>query len=156
MIVIHLARKPLSESSVAANVLKHGTGAVNVDACRVGYSDNEPDSGANFYRKRGQEMPLNRQNYFGQKDRTVLSTPHQTGRWPANLILQHRAGSACPITDLDAQSGSAGAAAPVRGTEASRPVEAEGVYSVRERVPGVFHGDKGGASRFFKQVGSDD
>lgn len=33
---ICLARKPLSESSVAANVLRHGTGAINVDGCRVG------------------------------------------------------------------------------------------------------------------------
>jgi len=36
MRVIHLARKPLSEPSVAANVLKHGCGALNIDACRVG------------------------------------------------------------------------------------------------------------------------
>jgi DNA modification methylase len=33
---ICLARKPLSESSIAANVLKHGTGGINVDGCRVG------------------------------------------------------------------------------------------------------------------------
>ena len=33
---ICLARKPLSEKSVAANVLKHGTGAINIDGCRVG------------------------------------------------------------------------------------------------------------------------
>ena len=32
---IILARKPLSERTVAANVLRHGTGAINVDACRV-------------------------------------------------------------------------------------------------------------------------
>jgi site-specific DNA-methyltransferase (adenine-specific) len=33
---IVLARKPLSESSIAANVLRHGTGGINVDGCRVG------------------------------------------------------------------------------------------------------------------------
>src|SRR5207245_2429081 len=32
---IVLARKPLSGSSVAANVVEHGTGAINVDACRI-------------------------------------------------------------------------------------------------------------------------
>ena len=32
---ICLARKPLAEPSVAANVLKHGTGALHVDACRI-------------------------------------------------------------------------------------------------------------------------
>ena len=32
---IVLARKPLSEATVAANVLRWGTGAINVGACRV-------------------------------------------------------------------------------------------------------------------------
>src|SRR5699024_5158555 len=31
-----LARKPLAEKTVARNVLAHGTGAINVDACRIG------------------------------------------------------------------------------------------------------------------------
>ena len=35
-----LARASLSESTVAKNVLKHGTGAINVDACRVATMDN--------------------------------------------------------------------------------------------------------------------
>lgn len=36
-----LCRKPLSESSIAANVLRWSTGAINIDACRVG-AENEP------------------------------------------------------------------------------------------------------------------
>src|SRR5699024_2435321 len=32
---IVLARKPLAEKTVARNVLAHGTGAINIDACRV-------------------------------------------------------------------------------------------------------------------------
>src|SRR5690625_1741705 len=36
---IVLARKPLAEKTVARNVLAHGTGAINVDACRIGMSD---------------------------------------------------------------------------------------------------------------------
>jgi len=36
-----LARKPLSEKSVADNVMKHGTGAINIDGCRIeGQSEN--------------------------------------------------------------------------------------------------------------------
>ena len=30
-----VARKPLAEKTVARNVLAHGTGAINVDACRI-------------------------------------------------------------------------------------------------------------------------
>src|SRR5699024_1695346 len=37
---IVLARKPLAEKTVARNVLAHGTGAINVDACRVETTDN--------------------------------------------------------------------------------------------------------------------
>jgi DNA modification methylase len=33
---ITVARKPLGEKTVAANVLAHGTGGINVDGCRVG------------------------------------------------------------------------------------------------------------------------
>ena len=31
-----LARKPISQKSIADNVVKHGTGALNIDGCRVG------------------------------------------------------------------------------------------------------------------------
>jgi len=31
-----LVRKPLGEKTVAGNVLKHGTGALNIDGCRIG------------------------------------------------------------------------------------------------------------------------
>jgi len=37
MKVIHLLRKPCSEPTVAANVLRWGTGALNIDATRVGF-----------------------------------------------------------------------------------------------------------------------
>src|ERR1039457_7075402 len=37
---IILARKPLA-GTVAANVLKHGTGAINVDGCRIGMSESD-------------------------------------------------------------------------------------------------------------------
>jgi hypothetical protein len=36
---ICLARKPLSEKSIAANVLKWGTGALNIDGCRIEHGD---------------------------------------------------------------------------------------------------------------------
>lgn len=39
---IVLARKPLGEKTLAANVLEHGTGAINVDGCRVGEREKPP------------------------------------------------------------------------------------------------------------------
>ena len=38
--MIHVLRKPLSEGTVAANVVKHGVGGLNIDASRVGTTDN--------------------------------------------------------------------------------------------------------------------
>ena len=38
---IVLARKPLSEKTIANNVLTHGTGGINIDDCRISFSDKE-------------------------------------------------------------------------------------------------------------------
>lgn len=62
---------------------------MNIDACRVGYSSNEPDSGANFYRNRNQAMSENRTNYVRGDDGVVKSVPSKVGRFPANLIFTH-------------------------------------------------------------------
>jgi hypothetical protein len=72
---ICLARKPLAEKNIAANVLAHGTGAINVDACRVGTEQTvtvrSGDSGGN--------------GAFGRDERKGewLNPP---GRFPANLL----------------------------------------------------------------------
>ena len=42
---IVLARKPLSENSIVANVLKHRTGGIHIDACRIEYADENDRSG---------------------------------------------------------------------------------------------------------------
>jgi hypothetical protein len=51
---IIIARKPLSESSVAANVLKWGTGALNIDACRIGIRDRDRDRSESKFPTMGQ------------------------------------------------------------------------------------------------------
>ena len=72
---IVLARKPLSEKTVARNVLKHGTGALNVDGCRIGTEERtNPAFGVDGWRK--QEGRTDRQDTFSK---LVL------GRWPANV-----------------------------------------------------------------------
>jgi site-specific DNA-methyltransferase (adenine-specific) len=43
-----LARKPLSEKSIADNVIKHGTGAINIDACRIEGEVKHPDTMPDF------------------------------------------------------------------------------------------------------------
>ncbi|MFZ4111191.1 MAG: DNA methyltransferase [Polymorphobacter sp.] len=75
---ICLARKPLSEKSIAANVLKHGTGAINVDACRV---EAGSDHAANCARSNvtGIWTP-----HTGEGGVSTEANPK--GRWPANIL----------------------------------------------------------------------
>lgn len=69
---IIMARKPL-EGTVVANVLKYGTGGINIDACRIG-TEVLPEQNAG-------------QAKLGTFERTNMVTPERTGRWPANTIL---------------------------------------------------------------------
>ena len=77
-----LARKPLSEKTVAANVLKWGTGGINIDGCRVEAGD-ELKSGT-YQRGKGAESSMN-----CAKDGSMekeFKYDGSKGRFPANLI----------------------------------------------------------------------
>jgi site-specific DNA-methyltransferase (adenine-specific) len=95
-----LVRKPLSEATVAGNVLEYGTGALNVDGCRVAGtppSVPQPD----FAKVNGRSTHLDAHARNGQRSRA-------SGRWPANLVLSHsdRCVEGCPVAELNWQSGS--------------------------------------------------
>lgn len=131
---IILARKPL-QGTVAANFKAHGTGGLNVDACRIPVTD---DSYArNCSGDRGHADNRGRAMEFGMG----AGSANAAGRWPANLVHD---GSA-EIQSVFPEE--AGAFAPVRGTEPSRP--AKNTYDERARGGGAFHGDNGSAARFF-------
>lgn len=74
-----LARKPIAEGSVAKNILKHGTGAINVDASRVNGIPESP----------GTTPPTHNGNgvTHGTMTRTKYEQPSE--RWPANILLSH-------------------------------------------------------------------
>jgi site-specific DNA-methyltransferase (adenine-specific) len=74
---ITVARKPLI-GTVAANVLTHGTGAINVDGCRVDGTPRTTHADGN--RQGTHPAPMDWGN------RTEHAAPGASGRWPANLI----------------------------------------------------------------------
>ena len=80
---ITVARKPLV-GTVAENVLEHGTGALNIDGCRVGWPDGKaPEIGTPAWGGPAKKLTA----APGQDGETVeRAEPHQAGRWPANLI----------------------------------------------------------------------
>ena len=88
---IVLARKPLSEKTVAANVLRWGTGAINVDASRIGAETIKTQAKA----KGSSFTSVGNANGFNG----CAASFHQ-GRWPANVLFDESAAEM-----LNAQSG---------------------------------------------------
>lgn len=134
-----LIRKPLSEKTVAANVLKYGTGGINIDASRIGTHTYTQDE----WTRKG----LARQtgNTYGKHKSSATEVP--LGRFPANLILDEEAAHM-----LDEQSGlNCGAQVPVRKKQTPESTNKSNFkpHSVVGDNGTSFHNDSGGASRFF-------
>jgi hypothetical protein len=89
LLAVTVARKPLSEGSVARNVLKHGTGGLNIDGCRLGDTTRTNKSSAGG----GNRNVLDRPYWTG-----VETQEHDHGRWPANLLFL---GTAAPEGTAD-------------------------------------------------------
>ena len=83
---IIVARKPL-DGTVASNVLEHGTGAINIDGCRVETSVAEYEA-LDDNRKANRTIRAGAvASGFGMKPEGLASTKQSPlGRWPANLI----------------------------------------------------------------------
>jgi DNA modification methylase len=151
---IVVARKPLV-STVARNVLEFGTGALNIDACRIG----SESVTVNGYRGEQGAWSAAGADDRG-RDRGMFAagvarepTEH-TGRWPANVMLVHADdcnGSCvdgCPVRALDEQSGTLTSSK--RQPHHERERSHGSAYGVMADARyGSTHGDKGGASRFF-------
>lgn len=118
-----LVRKPLSEHTVAANVLRWGTGALNIDACRVG---NEVITTCG-----GDKFP----NLYG-KFNTATETQH-VGRWPANVTHDgsQQVLNLMPVTKARGNIG---------GSKGGG-----GMYGHSECVNNFGASDSGSAARFF-------
>lgn len=132
--MITVARKPLSESSVAANVLEHGCGAINVEACRIG-QEILPAT------VRG----VSRLGTFEGADGNV--TPERAGRWPANLIHN---GSPEVVSSFPETS--SGKMMPTHTTAGVKGRNAYGKDASEGFVTMETYGDSGSAARFFKSV----
>ena len=87
---ICLARKPLSEKSVAENVLKWKTGGINVDGCRIG-SDTIKSVYGGFTNALIDGRDENTRKEWienSKKENGQFNTSENEGRFPANIILE--------------------------------------------------------------------
>jgi DNA modification methylase len=129
---IVVARKAV-EGTVANNVLTYGTGALNIDATRIGSEELENGFGG---------IPNGSNNFVGStKERNRDGSNTVVGRWPANIILNEFTAEL-----LDKQSGvSKSSPISMSSTKTKRNSMAGGsMYSAAST-----HNDSGGASRFF-------
>lgn len=127
---IVLARKPLV-GTVAANVLAHGTGGINVDGCRI--EGAKPDT------TRGAGGQHGTDSEYGAQGRIL---DDGRGRWPANVLLDETAAAM-----LDAQSGVLRNGGQ-NDTSAARARD-DDATSLAMTKGKARPGDSGGASRFF-------
>ena len=135
---IVVARKPLV-GTVAANVSEHGTGALNIDGCRI--------EGGEGGTRDGEASVDRRYRENGSVPFAMTPGPRggdARGRWPSNVILDEEAAA-----DLDEQSGTlvSGADPTRRGSDKFRDVY--GDFAGQEEAVAHRGKDVGGASRFF-------
>lgn len=154
-----VARKPLI-GTIAANVLAHGTGAMNIDGCRVSWGSEAPTQ--EEWNQKGASAGGVHYGQISDGMRAAYAEgkiPAPTGRWPSNVILGHSeeceqrgeqwaCTSDCPVAILDGQSGilTSGSLNPGHkraGGEGNAFSSAAGI------IQKSYGGDSGGASRFF-------
>jgi site-specific DNA-methyltransferase (adenine-specific) len=127
---IVMARKPLTEKSIAENVLKYGTGGINIDGSRIGSETIEINGSGKKWRKNGAEIEY-------VKEPTGITNE---GRFPANIIFDEEAGQL-----LDEQSGISKSSKHKWEGDNNAPIYGKYEKGIREAT----YDDKGGASRFF-------
>lgn len=154
---ITVARKPL-DGTVAANMLAHGVGALNINGCRVG-DEVRRSAFSSFAACHGNQ--LGAPGTAEARRGTRGEEREYVGRWPANLIHDGSDEVLAAFPDAPGQLANAststtprdglhiyGALRRGRGVEASADSENDGTVGFNMR-PGMRRTDSGSAARFF-------
>jgi site-specific DNA-methyltransferase (adenine-specific) len=138
---IYMGQKPFSEKTGTANVLLHGTGAINIDGCRVPTDETITAT---------RNIALGSSGAGVYSAATVPGVYQQNdgGRWPANLIHDGSNEVVSAFPESDGQQGD------VTGKEPSSLTNL--VYSDFGGRPAMQkRGDAGSAARFFYSAKAD-
>lgn len=135
---IYMGQKPFSEDTGTANILLHGTGALNIDGCRVG-TDGARNNGrkvdSDIYGKLG---PMERVDYG-------------IGRWPANIIHD----GSDEVLQAFPSGLKSGTGSIKKETDAGYQPNAYGKESRPAGTRMIEYGDEGSAARFFYTAKAD-
>ena len=134
--IICVARKPISEKTIAENVLKWGTGGLNIDGSRIGTEERNNGSSLRDIRRGSLDSQVS-----SKRDRLEREDSIVEGRFPANIILDEEAGQM-----LDDMSG---VSVSKKGKLRKADEEYKSWSSRSTAGPHNEYDDKGGASRFF-------
>lgn len=163
---ICMAQKPISTSTIIGNILKHGTGAINIEQSRIKFSGPQDRAAAaaaaaaQSLRQKDKRSTVS----FGCEGNKGSLAPYldrlkeeDFGRWPANVLLGHAETCdedacdlfECPIALLDQQTGmlKSGPNPKRRGGPGSR--NALGEFAGQDECAAPRGADIGGPSRFF-------
>jgi site-specific DNA-methyltransferase (adenine-specific) len=142
MEIIAVARRPLSERTVAANVLKHSTGGINIDATRIPLGATDPLQ-AGIAGRDGHGMDTaGTEGAWGFK---AVDRAAGLGRWPANLVHDGSPEVEAAFAAFGNAPGQQRYVGPEHGEKLSK-----GIYGdFGEHRPHEPRGDAGTASRFF-------
>lgn len=143
---ICMARKPLAEKTVAENVLKYGTGGINIDDSRVEADiKNDPNYRPNASQHKGHGSSFSIQG-DGQRSKEDLPDEgfhNSLGRFPANLIHDNSEEVRECFPDTKSQQRT--------GKRSGKETGIMGAFAGQDEVT-MGHTDSGNASRFFKSI----
>lgn len=144
---ICMAQKPISEKSLVDNILRWGTGGINIQESRIEYAQNDRLLKGGTYG--GNRLSGAGSSIFGNGEKSVeygdgILPP---GRWPGNVIFDESAGQV-----LDEQTG---ISKPKPARRGKRGGKGFGFFDDEKskNAEGFWPEDfGGGASRFFKNI----
>lgn len=138
---IVMARKPLSEKTIVQNVLKYGTGGINIDGCRVQMTEEDKSKSKNNWKPNNGHDSSNTLFKTGIKSLNTEQQPQ--GRFPANFIHD----GSDEVVELFPNSKSTGGSG-VKSMGALGDSK-YGKYNKQLGANAGGLGDSGSASRFF-------
>lgn len=84
-----VVRKPIREANVATQVRKTGTGAINIDGCRVAGVAEKPGGKIRAYRRTESTTSVGLRENEVNAEMVDAPDPHPGGRWPSHLLISH-------------------------------------------------------------------